>query len=133
MTITLEVNKPDGAVGHLVIGPMRMHQRCIFGRAPSCDVVLEHLSISRQHASLAVDGTGTVMVTDLQSGELGVGRPMCRGAVRYTCTGVPHMNVACMDATSRVGKSSKCECHQPHTLCSCGAVTDAGHVQCNMP
>lgn len=37
-------------------------------RAPqAADVVLEHLSISRQHAQLTVDSTGTVCVLDLGS------------------------------------------------------------------
>jgi pSer/pThr/pTyr-binding forkhead associated (FHA) protein len=63
--VTLNVSKPDGLVGELVLGPMTRHQRVIFGRAPSCSVVLEHLSVSRQHAALTVDETGAVLVTDL--------------------------------------------------------------------
>ena len=50
---------------------MRRGQRVLFGRVPSCDVVLEHLSISRQHAVVTVDGTGCAFVMDLQSGERG--------------------------------------------------------------
>lgn len=34
-------------------------------RAPSCGVVMEHLSISRQHAQLSVDLAGTVNVMDM--------------------------------------------------------------------
>lgn len=36
-------------------------------RAPSCGVVLEHLSISRQHAQLTVDLSGSVCIMDLGS------------------------------------------------------------------
>lgn len=36
-------------------------------RAPACNVVLEHLSISRQHAALTVDSSGSVCLMDLGS------------------------------------------------------------------
>jgi dual specificity MAP kinase phosphatase len=36
-------------------------------RAPACNVVLEHLSISRQHVQLTVDLSGTVLLMDLGS------------------------------------------------------------------
>lgn len=36
---------------------------------PSCDVQLEHLSVSRQHAQLTADGAGNLFITDLGSGE----------------------------------------------------------------
>ncbi|GFH30993.1 MAP kinase phosphatase 5, partial [Haematococcus lacustris] len=46
---------------------MGPHQRVIFGRLPTADVVLEHQSLSRQHAALAVEGTAGLTLTDLQS------------------------------------------------------------------
>ncbi|KIZ07690.1 MAP kinase phosphatase 5 [Monoraphidium neglectum] len=63
------VSKPEGPVGKVVLGPVGPHQRIVFGRAPApaCDVTLEHLSVSRQHAALTVDGAGGVLVTDLGS------------------------------------------------------------------
>ncbi|KAJ9509061.1 hypothetical protein QJQ45_001548 [Haematococcus lacustris] len=70
LVVTLEVSKPEGLVGQLVVGPMGPHQRVIFGRLPTADVVLEHQSLSRQHAALAVEGTAGLTLTDLQSGEL---------------------------------------------------------------
>jgi hypothetical protein len=48
--VKLEVARPEGPVGRLELGPMTLHQRVTFGRAPACDVVLEHPSISRLHA-----------------------------------------------------------------------------------
>ena len=48
--VTFQVSKPEGPVGELRLGPMQRNQRVVFGRIPSCDVVMEHLSISRQHA-----------------------------------------------------------------------------------
>jgi pSer/pThr/pTyr-binding forkhead associated (FHA) protein len=55
-------------VGQLLVGPLKpVHQRVIFGRAPACDVVAEHLSISRQHAQLMVDHSGSVLLMDLGS------------------------------------------------------------------
>ena len=68
-TVTFSVSKPqEGDVGELRLGPMARDQRAVFGRIPSCDVVLEHLSVSRQHAVVTVDATGCTFVTDLQSG-----------------------------------------------------------------
>ena len=40
----------------------------VIGRAPTCDVVLEHLSISRQHAELTTDLAGNLFLTDLGAG-----------------------------------------------------------------
>ncbi|GLC33296.1 hypothetical protein PLESTB_000349500 [Pleodorina starrii] len=66
--LSFEVRKPEGLVGRLEVGPMRFSQRLVLGRSPDCDVVLEHASISRQHAAVTVDRGGAVFVTDLQSG-----------------------------------------------------------------
>ncbi|GAX75987.1 hypothetical protein CEUSTIGMA_g3430.t1 [Chlamydomonas eustigma] len=66
--LRFEVAKPEGVLGELRLGPMSHNQQVMFGRVPSCDVVLEHLSISRQHAIISVDASGCVYVTDLQSG-----------------------------------------------------------------
>lgn len=66
-SVVLEVSKPEGLVGQLVVEGMGLHSRCVFGRAPNCDVVLEHLSISRMHAQLSVDITGQACIMDLGS------------------------------------------------------------------
>jgi hypothetical protein len=42
----------------------------VIGRAPGCDIVLEHLSISRQHAELTTDLAGNLFLTDLGAGAL---------------------------------------------------------------
>ena len=55
-------------LGRLEIGLRTPHQRCVFGRLPSNEVVLEHLSISRQHAQLTLDAAGDLFLTDLGSG-----------------------------------------------------------------
>jgi len=47
------------------------NQRCVFGRQPGgCDVVLEHLSISRQHAHLSMDLNGRCFIIDMASGSM---------------------------------------------------------------
>ncbi|GAB4815324.1 hypothetical protein N2152v2_002370 [Parachlorella kessleri] len=63
----LEVKREGKSLGHLVVQLVRANQECTFGRLPSCDVQLEHLSISRQHAQLTTDGAGNLFVTDLGS------------------------------------------------------------------
>jgi hypothetical protein len=30
--VKLEVSKPEGMVGHLLLGPLNIHQRVVFGR-----------------------------------------------------------------------------------------------------
>lgn len=40
------------------------------GRLPTCDIPLEHLSVSRAHAHLTTDGAGNLFLTDLGSGAL---------------------------------------------------------------
>lgn len=56
------------AIGRLEINMKSSLQRCVFGRLPSNEVVLEHLSISRQHAQLTLDAAGDLFITDLGSG-----------------------------------------------------------------
>lgn len=46
-----------------------LHQKVIFGRLPSNDIVAEHASISRQHCALSIDMTGVLLLTDLGSGD----------------------------------------------------------------
>jgi hypothetical protein len=67
--LAVAVAKPEGPVGQLLLGPIGPTQRITLGRAPppACDVVLEHASVSRQHAALTVDGRGGVSLTDLGS------------------------------------------------------------------
>ena len=67
--LEMEVWRQDTCLGVLAIGPLRRHQRCVFGRAPNADVRLEHASISRQHAKIEVDETGHILITDLASGK----------------------------------------------------------------
>ncbi len=65
--LVFEVSKPEAVLGELVLGPCGPSARIVFGRDPGCEVVLEHLSVSRRHAQLGVDATGSVSVTDLDS------------------------------------------------------------------
>lgn len=67
--VVVEVVKGDEAVGRLSVALSLPSQQCIFGRLPSCEVPLEHLSISRHHAKLHTDGAGRFFFTDLGSGE----------------------------------------------------------------
>lgn len=71
-TLEIEVWKEDKRIGNLRIGPLSRHQRCVFGRAPEVDVLLEHASISRHHAKLELDNSGHVLITDLGSGKFSI-------------------------------------------------------------
>lgn len=57
-------------VGSMELGLHSIADKVVFGRAPTCDVVLEHLSISRQHATLSTDTAGNLFITDLGSGAM---------------------------------------------------------------
>lgn len=59
----LEIQKDGSCLGFITLLPGRP---AIFGRASSCDVVLDHSSISRQHAKMEVIGN-TLILTDLRS------------------------------------------------------------------
>ena len=64
----LDVSRSGKPIGQLML-ELTPNQRCVFGRQPGgCDVVLEHLSISRQHAQLSMDVQGRCFVTDMASG-----------------------------------------------------------------
>ncbi|EIE24571.1 phosphatases II [Coccomyxa subellipsoidea C-169] len=62
------VSKEGKVVGSMELGLQSIADKVVFGRAPTCDVVLEHLSISRQHATLSTDTAGNLFITDLGSG-----------------------------------------------------------------
>ena len=103
----MQVQREGKLLGSMQVGLRQAHQRCIVGRDPTpgaCDLVLEHASVSRRHAHLTAEPTGTVSLTDLGSGEpallglqrgsvvsTGVGRRLgvcvCGGGVgQRTCT-----------------------------------------------
>ena len=63
------MRKDGKAVGGIELGLQSIAERATFGRAPTCDVLLEHLSASRQHAVLSTDTAGNLYLTDLGSGE----------------------------------------------------------------
>ena len=68
--VVLDVSRNSKDIGQLKLD-LAANQRCVFGRQPGgCDVVLEHLSISRQHAHLSMDVQGRCFVTDMASGEI---------------------------------------------------------------
>ncbi|KAJ9508775.1 hypothetical protein QJQ45_028089 [Haematococcus lacustris] len=98
LVVTLEVSKPEGLVGQLVVGPMGPHQRVIFGRLPTADVVLEHQSLSRQHAALAVEGTAGLTLTDLQSGPMGLYASLTTSDIWFRA-GSRHQAGGCVDTT----------------------------------
>ena len=67
--IVLDVSREGREAGQLRL-TLAPNQRCVFGRQPGgCDVVLEHLSISRQHAHLSMDLNGRCFITDMGSGD----------------------------------------------------------------
>ena len=55
-------------MGGIELGLQSIAEKAIFGRGPTCDVPLEHLSISRQHAVLSTDTAGNLFLTDMGSG-----------------------------------------------------------------
>jgi len=65
--IVLDVMKDGKTLNKLEIPELKRNQRCVFGRAPACDVKLDHLSISRQHAQLTRDDSGALFITDLST------------------------------------------------------------------
>lgn len=68
--VVLDVSREGKEAGQLRL-TLAPNQRCVFGRQPGgCDVVLEHLSISRQHANLSMDLNGRCFITDMGSGVL---------------------------------------------------------------
>ena len=68
-TVALQVRKDGKAVGGIELGLQSIAEKAIFGRAPTCDVPVEHLSISRQHAVLSTDTAGNLYLMDMGSGE----------------------------------------------------------------
>ena len=56
-------------MGGIELGLQNIAEKATFGRAPTCDVLLEHLSASRQHAVLSTDTAGNLYLTDLGSGK----------------------------------------------------------------
>lgn len=55
-------------MGGIELGLQSIAEKAIFGRAPTCDVPVEHLSISRQHAVLSTDTAGNLYLMDMGSG-----------------------------------------------------------------
>ncbi len=55
-------------VGQLRLELEAANQRAVVGRVPSCDVHLEHLSVSRHHAAVTTDAAGHLFLTDLAAG-----------------------------------------------------------------
>lgn len=66
--LQVAIDKDGKTVGTLEMPALKPHQRCTFGRAAEATVRLQHQSISRIHAELAVRPDGTVYLTDLASG-----------------------------------------------------------------
>ena len=65
----LDVLKDGVSMGRLELGLRVPSQRCLVGRHPECDLMLEHLSVSRHHAELTLDHAGHLFLTDLGAGE----------------------------------------------------------------
>ncbi|KAL6767969.1 hypothetical protein ACKKBF_B37295 [Auxenochlorella protothecoides x Auxenochlorella symbiontica] len=59
--------RDDETLGTLTVDLPAPGQVCTFGRMPSCDVPLEHPSISRAHAQITLEGGSRAMLTDLGS------------------------------------------------------------------
>ena len=66
-TLEVDIQKDGTSVSTLELPKLKPHQRCVFGRGDTADVKLEHASLSRHHAQLAVSLDGRVTLTDLGS------------------------------------------------------------------
>lgn len=66
-SILLTVLRNEETLGTLTVDLPAPGQACTFGRMPSCDVPLEHPSISRAHAQITLEGGSRAMLTDLGS------------------------------------------------------------------
>ena len=64
----VQVLREGKDMGQLQLAMSSGGQTATFGRAPGCEVVLEHASISRRHATLALDHACTLTIVDLNSG-----------------------------------------------------------------
>jgi inhibitor of KinA sporulation pathway (predicted exonuclease)/pSer/pThr/pTyr-binding forkhead associated (FHA) protein len=66
VTVSIEVYKSGELVDtHRLCGQgIERKPAFLFGRTPVCDFVLEHASISRQHAFIGWDHTGALLITD---------------------------------------------------------------------
>lgn len=66
LTVSIEVYKNGDLVDtHKLCGAgVEAKRAYLFGRTPVCDFVLEHASISRQHAWIGWDHTGALLITD---------------------------------------------------------------------
>lgn len=83
--VVLDIARDGREAGQLRLS-LAPNQRCVFGRQPGgCDVVLEHLSISRQHAHLSMDLNGRCFVTDMGSGVAGFHHCILTGRAYYSC------------------------------------------------
>ncbi|KAH8959314.1 hypothetical protein BDL97_06G072700 [Sphagnum fallax] len=60
----LDVMKEGRVVGTVTLTDMK---ELVFGRAPTCDVVLDHASISRQHARISCGASRKVRIQDMGS------------------------------------------------------------------
>ena len=83
----LDIARDGREAGQLRLS-LAPNQRCVFGRQPgSCDIVLEHLSISRQHAHLSMDLNGRCFITDMGSGDFWL-QSLSSGMVMHIASGV---------------------------------------------
>lgn len=97
LSILLTVLRDDETLGTLTVDLPAPGQVCTFGRMPSCDVPLEHPSISRAHAQITLEGGSRAMLTDLGSGRHAEGgRHFCEDLL-----GLPSMQARSSIQTGR--------------------------------
>lgn len=65
--VVLEVLKEGKVVKMLELGLSKPGHTCLVGRIASCNLMLEHASISRHHAQISLDASGRPTVMDLGS------------------------------------------------------------------
>lgn len=112
-TLEVEISKDGRAAGTLTIPELRPYQRCVFGRGPDADVKLQHASLSRAHAELAVDRDGVVTLCDLGSGV-----PFVHAFAAFS--------MARLDALCSVSDAVSCCCTcRPHTIPASNLCTGA--------
>lgn len=106
--VVFEVHKDGKVAGHLRLQMEDANQRAVVGRVPSCDVHLEHLSVSRHHAALTTDAAGHLFLTDLGAAhgtnidgtwmKPNVGRQLVKGNVVRFGASTRQYKVICLPA-----------------------------------
>eukprot|EP00747_Dinoflagellata_sp_TGD_P156843 gnl/TRDRNA2_/TRDRNA2_177694_c1_seq2.p1 gnl/TRDRNA2_/TRDRNA2_177694_c1~~gnl/TRDRNA2_/TRDRNA2_177694_c1_seq2.p1 ORF type:complete len:300 (-),score=-25.27 gnl/TRDRNA2_/TRDRNA2_177694_c1_seq2:391-1290(-) len=63
----IKIYKNGKVENEIVILYSQHYQKILFGRAPDCEIIVAHPSITAKHAQLSIDSVGSLYLTDLNS------------------------------------------------------------------